>query len=107
LGLSPYDLGQSAGEPTVTLTQSQLPQHNHQAHCDSAVGTQPGPNNGSWAASAAGRGRPDYYGTQKSANTMASDALGINGGNQPHNNLSPYLAVSFIIAMQGIYPARN
>jgi microcystin-dependent protein len=38
---------------------------------------------------------------------MATNALAATGGSQPHNNLQPYLAVNFCIALQGIFPSRN
>jgi microcystin-dependent protein len=39
--------------------------------------------------------------------TMNVQAVGVSGGNQPHNNLQPYLTINFIIAMAGIFPPRN
>jgi microcystin-dependent protein len=130
-GLSPYSIGEVTGTTTVTLNQNQVPSHNHLANCDSAIGTTvtlnqnqvpghnhlancdsaigtlPDPGGHAWAAVAGGRGRPTLYATAPSGGPMSAQAIGPAGGNQAHNNLSPYLVVNFIIAMQGIYPSRN
>ena len=53
------------------------------------------------------RGEKMYASTQGTAAPMNPAAIGTAGGNQPHNNLPPYLSLNFIIALQGIFPARN
>lgn len=104
-GLMSYDLGQSGGESNVVLNSTHLPSHSHEAAASSAGGSQSAPQAGLWAS--AGRGRPPLY-TDAANGTvaMAGSALSTAGGGQPHNNMQPFLAVSFIIAMQGVFPAR-
>jgi microcystin-dependent protein len=107
-GLSPYDLGQTGGESTVTLTQAEMANHVHAVACDPAAGSQQGAAGGVWAASAAGRASPPYYAVAATSPTpMNPAAIALTGGSQPHNNRSPYLGLNFIVALQGIYPARG
>jgi microcystin-dependent protein len=100
-GLSPRDMGETGGAESVTLTQQQLPSHVHTATASPGGGTAISPTGADWAAI---RGR--LYGTATDV-TMSPNALSNAGGSQPHNNLAPYLVVSFIIAVTGIFPARQ
>ena len=103
-GLSQYIPGQSAGVENVTLTQQQMPQHNHTMGTLSAPGTASRPNTQLLAQPTSG----NVYGPAPSdGSALNPAAIGLAGGNQPHANLQPYLAVNFIIALQGIYPPRN
>jgi microcystin-dependent protein len=106
VGLTGRVIGETGGVAAVSLLLNQIPGHSHTANCDGAVGTLPDPGGHVWAASAGGRGRPTTYGTT-SGGAMSAQAIGPTGGNAPHNNLSPYQAVSFIIALFGIFPSRN
>jgi len=107
-GLSLHDIGESGGSQAVTLLQSEMPGHNHAANCvNSVAGNTTNPV--LWAQTA-GSGRqqgPPTYATAVPTVTMNPQAIGITGGGQPHNNMSPYLAVSFIIALQGVFPPRT
>jgi microcystin-dependent protein len=105
-GLTPRDLGESAGETTVTLLQSQVPPHTHSLLADPRPATL---NNPSTQNSLA-RSSPDIYKTPSGAATpqpLAPNAVGISGGNLAHNNLQPYLTLNFCIALRGIFPARS
>jgi microcystin-dependent protein len=103
-GLSLYDLGQSSGSDTVTLIQTELPAHAHQA--SGAAGSGPtSPTANTWGAGA-GRTPPPTY-VNGSPNVIMGNALSVAGGSQPHNNMQPYLTLNFCIAMQGIYPSRS
>lgn len=106
-GLSQHFLGESAGAPSVTLITSEMPSHNHQMQCNDAGGDTATPNGGTFGSG--GRGDAPFYAPASSfsAVPMAPQALGLTGGSQPHNNLQPYLAVNFIIALQGVFPPRN
>jgi microcystin-dependent protein len=107
-GLSPYSLGESGGASTVTLQQSQLSAHAHAVSCDPAIGTQQDAAGAVWASSGAGRTPPAYYANAVSnLVAMSPSAIAVAGGRLPHNNRSPYLGVTFIIALQGIYPPRS
>jgi microcystin-dependent protein len=99
---SGYTLAQMAGEESVTLTTSQMPAHSHVPLANSGPGTQTSPANGFWAASTA----TPYSATSPSAG-MAGSAVGNAGGNQPHDNMLPYLAINFIISLYGIYPSQT
>lgn len=96
-------LGEQGGSETVTLTGDQLPAHAHGAGAASGAGTSPSPQDNVWAGS---RNRDTQYAGSANA-TMKPDALASAGGGQPHNNMSPYLTVNYIIALEGIFPPRN
>jgi len=107
-GLSPYNLGQSGGEATVTLTQSEMPAHTHGVLASSSGGTQPSPANGVWGAAVALRqGVPLYSDSPGTGPAMSLQACAPAGGSQPHNNMPPYLTLNFCIALQGIFPPRS
>lgn len=105
-GLSTYTLGETGGQTSVSLNEAELPSHSHQAAATSAKGGQSTPQGGVWAA--ARRGRPPFY-ADPTGGTVVMDehALGTAGGGQPHNNMQPYLCLSFIICLQGIFPHRS
>lgn len=105
-GLSPYTIGQNGGTEIVTLTSQQLPQHNHGVNASSGPGTQVLATGNYWAEDGASRGGK-VYASATDNTLMNAGALGQTGGNQPHTNIQPCLALTFIIALQGIYPARN
>lgn len=104
-GLSTIAIGQAAGTENVTLTVNQLPMHNHIAMASTITADQPVPGGHLWATESAGA--TAMYSDQNPSGTMSQNALGSAGGNQPHNNMQPYLTISFIIALQGIFPSRN
>lgn len=105
-GLSLRDLGETGGETTVTLLQSEVPSHTHSLHADPRPATLNSPS----SQNALARSDPqNIYRTPSGAATpqpMAANAVGISGGNLPHNNLQPYLTLNFCIALQGVFPAR-
>lgn len=101
-GLSSYALGQNGGTETVTLITQQLPTHTHAAQANVNTGTQPDPGNAVWATS----GLNQFLATNANQ-TMNPNALQLTGGSQPHENRMPYLCISFIIALEGIFPSRN
>ena len=105
-GLSLYDLGESIGSPTVTLLQTEMPAHNHGALAVAAVGASD-PTNNAWASGAKGFGNVYSPSVQASNVQMAPTCLSISGGSLPHNNMMPYLGLTFIIALQGIFPPRS
>lgn len=103
-GLSNYVLGQKAGSETVTLTTGQLPSHSHGA-LGSTGGAVSSPSSATWGNGALAN---NSFGAGASANaTMNTGSIGMTGGNQPHDNLTPFLVVSFIIALYGVYPSQN
>jgi microcystin-dependent protein len=98
---SGYTLGQLAGVESVTLNSNQMPVHTHQPVA-AAVATTPSPNGGYWASYA----NMEYTATTPAA-PMANNALNFAGGNQPHDNMLPYLCLNFILATEGIYPSPS
>lgn len=104
-GLSPRIIGESAGQENVTLLANQMPAHTHPAKAYSEKGNTNSPVGKVWSKDA-GVQSATYSGNAPNAD-MAANAIGTAGGSQPHDNMPPYLAVSFIIALQGIFPARN
>lgn len=102
-GLSQYRLGQKGGSETVTLTEAQLPSHNHSVTAYSRPGDLADPGGRSLARSAGG----NAYHTADSNVQMAEQALPSAGSSQAHNNMQPYLTLSFIIALVGLYPSRS
>jgi microcystin-dependent protein len=105
-GLSERFLGESSGTPTVTLLTNEIPLHNHQmqAHALDAGDVQLPSAQSLFAASVGGK---VYQPTATPGATLAPEALAPVGGDQPHNNLQPYLALNFCIALQGIFPQRH
>jgi microcystin-dependent protein len=103
-GLSDYVLGQQSGTETVTLLQSEIPAHNHQVACNIALATVgTGATNATFARASGGNAYQS--GTPNVA--MDPNTLSIAGASLPHNNMMPYLTLNYIIALQGVFPARN
>jgi microcystin-dependent protein len=105
-GLSPRDLGETAGEQTVTLLQTEMPAHAHTAQAASGTGLND-PTNNAWASGAKGFGNVYSPSVPASNVQMSPFATEIKGGGQPHNNMMPFLGLTFIIALQGVFPARS
>lgn len=105
--LSLHVLGETGGSETVTLLESEIPAHTHfmRAHnLDPADVQNPTPQT-SLAQSSQGNAYNATTGT--GLVSLAAQALGPAGGGQPHNNMQPYLTLSFCIALQGVYPPRT
>ena len=101
-----YTLGQTGGAESVTLTTNQLPVHTHPLYAnnnaDAAVATT-----GSGTLFAATTGTANVYGTGTTTALSAKAVGPNNGGSQPHANIKPYLAINFIIAVEGVFPQRS
>jgi microcystin-dependent protein len=106
-GLSLRDLGETAGEQTVTLLQTEMPSHSHTAQ-GSTGSNQTTPVNNAWASGAKLGGGNLYFPSTPASNVQMNPfATSIAGGNLPHNNMPPFLGLTFIIALQGVFPARS
>jgi microcystin-dependent protein len=103
-GLSLHDLGETGGSQTVTLLQTEMPQHNHSLKF---VNEEANNNLPSPTASLANSARGNVYAAQNPNVVMNPSALANMGGNQPHNNMMPYLTLYFNIALQGVFPPRS
>ena len=105
-GLSLHDLGETGGSETVSLLESEIPSHSHNLQGSSGFGNQNSP--GTFLL-----GRPFGGGSLYKAPagaalvTLADQAIAPAGGDQPHNNMQPYLTLNFCIALQGVYPPRT
>jgi microcystin-dependent protein len=105
-GLSQYDLGQIGGAPTVTLPSTALPAHTHAVSGTTTPGSVADPAGDVWSVAGVARGTVMYSANAGSAPQMNPQAFAPAGSSQPHNNMPPYLVLTFIIALQGIYPSR-
>ena len=103
-GLSERFLGESGGSTTVTLLQSEMPVHSHTVGASASPANRTAPAGNSLARAS---GATPYIAPGGPTATLAFQALGLAGGSQPHNNLQPYLALNFCIALQGIFPPRQ
>lgn len=107
---SGFQIGQSGGTETVTLTTQQIPIHSHTANTTAAAGTTNVPNNSAIFADTGTTNAITTYIPFSAANAqqplLASELTGA-GGSQPHDNMQPFLVVSFIISMFGIFPSQN
>jgi microcystin-dependent protein len=97
-----YVLGEAAGVESVTLTTQQIPIHTHALMGAEQTGTDASPANDILATSSVLK----PYAAEAPDGTMAATAVSIVGGSQPHDNFQPYLCVSFIISLFGIYPSQ-
>ncbi|AKF79208.1 Microcystin-dependent protein [Myxococcus fulvus] len=104
-GLSPRTLGEQGGSETVTLISTQMPAHTHSLNVSSQQGDTETPVGTVLAADNAGA--IFNYRAAPIDGTMNPAAIGVAGGSQPHNNMSPFLCINFIIALEGIFPSRN
>ncbi len=109
-GLSPYAIGQNAGAENTTLNANNLPSHTHgfALSANSTKGDQSNPANAypGLASDSNGGASPVYTQTKGSA-SMAPQVTQAAGGNLPFSTLQPYLALNYIIAVQGIFPSRQ
>jgi microcystin-dependent protein len=102
-GLSTIVLGQSGGSELATLSISNLPSHSHSINAVANAGASTTPA-GNFPAIG---GKPEYYSTASSNTTMSSSMVGLAGGSTPLSILPPYLTVTYIIAIMGVYPTRS
>jgi microcystin-dependent protein len=104
-GLSQYLMGDTGGSSTVTLLASETPNHNHACMAKSVLADQTSPLGNSFADNKIGN---LYTNTAAPLTSMSATALAVfNGGSQPHENKMPYLGMYWVIAFQGVFPARS
>ena len=103
-GLTQRAVGESSGAASVALLAAEMPVHSHALKA--ALSPTTGSPNGSVSLAPTSDGAPVYH-APSSPKAMATPTLAAAGGSQAHNNRQPYLAVNFIIALQGIFPPRN
>jgi microcystin-dependent protein len=97
-----FVIGEQSGTENVTLSTSQVPSHSHVINAVAASGNHPAPNGAVFAASSAGQ-----YVPVASATGVMGNMVSPAGGSQPHSNIQPYLALTCIIAFEGIFPSQG
>ncbi|HKO96857.1 MAG TPA: tail fiber protein [Pyrinomonadaceae bacterium] len=104
-GLSLHDLGETGGSETVTLLESETPAHTHQvmAGGNFDVGDSNVPTGNILAKSASGHA----YEASGNLTQLSEETFSVSGGDQPHNNMQPYLTFYYNIALQGVFPPRT
>lgn len=101
-----YTIGEKAGVESVTLTVNQIPTHTHVPIANSTAGTVSSPAGATW--SAAGTGEQIFSEPPNPpAGTMHVNGILPTGGSQPHDNMAPYLVISFIISLFGVFPSQT
>ena len=96
-----FILAETGGAEDVTLTVSQIPAHSHPVLASNRPGTVSGPKNSVLARSAS----VDLYIDDIANANLNATTAGSTGGSQPHSNFMPYLCISFIISLFGIFPS--
>lgn len=108
--LTPRTIGEQSGSATVTLTDDQMPSHTHALNGGAASPPNTAQNVAAPASQAmfstSGPGKA-YSDVATPPVTLAPTAIGVTGGSQPHDNMQPVLALNFVIALNGVFPARN
>lgn len=97
---SGHTLGERGGEESHTVSISEMPSHTHVLNATSNLATSTNPENNVLA-----RGGSNFYGQFGTPTAMGTASVKNTGGSQPHQNMAPYIALNFIIALQGIFPA--
>src|SRR5438034_5824318 len=106
-GLSLHDLGETGGSDTVTLLESEMPSHAHSLVASEQDATERTPNaGGTGQLLATGVGISQYQ-SPGPVTTLNPSVVAPAGGDQPHNNMQPYLTFYFNIALQGVFPPRS
>lgn len=98
---SGHSLGQRSGEETHTLGVNEMPAHTHSARASSDAGDTPVPVNSQLGAV------NNLYRAADSLTPLLPGTIANTGGSQGHQNMQPYLTLSFCIALQGVFPSRN
>jgi microcystin-dependent protein len=97
-----YQIGEKAGVEQVTITVQQTPSHSHPLVASNSPGTSKDPVGNTPAVS-----EGDVYTGGSSGNPLNAQAIPPAGGSQPHENRQPFLTVSFIISLFGLFPNQN
>jgi microcystin-dependent protein len=103
-GLSLHDLGETGGSETVSLLESEIPAHSHALR---VWPSDPADHYNPTGMTLARSNNGQAWGAAASLAAMAPEALAPAGGDQPHNNMMPYLTFYFCIALQGVFPPRT
>ena len=102
-GLSSYELGATGGAESVSLTESEMPAHDHQVSVNGATSGSNKPNNRYLGRVSKGTA----YAGASNGKTLNAGAINPAGGGQPHENRPPHLTLNYCIALAGIFPSRD
>jgi microcystin-dependent protein len=103
-GLQNYTIGEKAGVESVTLTAQQNPIHTHPMLASTEFGQQAQPGGAFFAQLSSGN---TYTAPQDPLVNLNANAVSAVGGSQPHENMQPYLVITFIISLFGVFPSQN
>lgn len=110
-GGNSYQLGQLGGSEAVTLLPAQVPAHTHMVAASGAVPPATGSGINVTGAvpyvPASPGAKPKLYAAPGTPAPMYPGAVTASGGNQPHNNMAPFLGIHFIISLFGIFPSQS
>lgn len=98
-----YQLAEAAGVEEVTLTTQQIPVHNHAMFATTTNGSASNPGSNILAQSPSIK----MYSAAAPNTPLAANSITPTGGSQPHTNLQPYLCISFIISLFGVFPQQT
>jgi microcystin-dependent protein len=98
-----FVIGEQAGTESVTLTTNQIPAHSHPLVGSTANASDPNPSGNVLATSTV----VQPYAVESVSGNLVPTCIGPTGGSQPHDNMQPYLAISYIISLFGIFPTQN
>ena len=104
-GGSNHPIGSRGGEETHILSTSEMPTHSHQMVATTAGANQPSPANNFLAAAPPTIG--NAYTDSSTNAALKTSSVTASGGGQGRDNMQPYIAVNFCIALQGLFPSRN
>lgn len=105
--LSPHTIGEKGGSENVALTGLQMPIHEHEMMGSSDTQSTGTVANNSLGTALRGSDKGNIYVPGATNPVRMGISTSAIGGNQPHNNMQPYLAINYCIAYDGIYPFRD
>jgi microcystin-dependent protein len=98
-----FVLGERGGEQAHTVASGELPAHTHTVNASSSDGNAVIPTSNVLASSL----NQSYRAPDQALTSLVSGTIANTGGSQPHENMQPYLVLTFCIALQGIFPSQN
>ena len=106
-GLTSRQLGQSGGSETITLSEAQIPDHTHSLQASTDESEFDGSTTPGGHVTAVMEDGTNLYAAANNLQPLASSAVENTGSSTAHNNMQPFLAMNFIIALTGLYPSRS